>query len=148
MTENKKQKVLFLCTHNSARSQMAEGLMNAVLGDKYEASSAGTEPTSVNEYAIRAMDEIGIDISLHTTKGVDAFIAQRFGYVVTVCDNANEACPYFPNAEKRIHQGFLDPTDANGDEEERLAVFRKVRDEIKDWILKTFNPSVSNTNKP
>lgn len=148
MTENKKQKVLFLCTHNSARSQMAEGLMNAVLGDKYEASSAGTEPTSVNEYAIRAMDEIGIDISLHTSKGVDAFIDERFDYVVTVCDNANEACPYFANAEKRIHQGFLDPAGANGDKEEKLAVFRKVRDEIKDWILNTFSPSASNIDNP
>ncbi|MEO0084686.1 MAG: arsenate reductase ArsC [candidate division WOR-3 bacterium] len=135
-----KQKVLFICTHNSARSQMAEGLLNHLYGDKYQAYSAGTQPTQVNPYAIKVMQEIGIDISQHRSKSVQEFLNEKFDYVITVCDRANETCPFFPNGKKRIHQSFPDPTSFIGisSEEESLNVFRQVRDKIKQWIQETF----------
>ncbi|MEO0083784.1 MAG: arsenate reductase ArsC [candidate division WOR-3 bacterium] len=135
-----KQKVLFICTHNSARSQMAEGLLNHLYGDKYEAYSAGTQPTQVNLYAIKVMQELGIDISRHRSKSLQEFLNQDFDYVITVCDSANETCPFFPNGKKRIHQSFQDPTSFIGisSEEEILNVFRQVRDKIKQWIQETF----------
>ncbi len=129
-----KERLLFVCTHNSARSQMAEGLMNADHSDGYEAQSGGTEPTQVNPYAIRAMSEIGIDISHHTSKSVDQFLDQDLDYVVTVCDQANEACPFFPGGKNRIHKGFEDPSAVEGTETEKLEAFRRIRDEIRDWI--------------
>lgn len=125
-----KKKVLFLCTHNSARSQMAEGYLNSRYGDLYEAFSAGTEASSVNTSAIRVMDEIGIDISGHRSKKIDEFSGVRIDILVTVCDAAHGACPMFPWADERIHAGFPDPSGASGSEEEILEVFRKVRDEI------------------
>lgn len=123
------QRVLFLCVHNSARSQMAEGLLRAWGGSRYEVESAGNEATEVRPLAIRAMAEIGIDISAQRSKSVAEFAGQDFDYAITVCDSAREACPYFP-ADHQLHWGFDDPSLATGSEEERLGVFRRVRDEI------------------
>jgi arsenate reductase len=127
-----KSRVLFLCTHNSARSQMAEGLIRKLAGDRFEAFSAGTEATRVRPLAIRAMEEIGIDISEQESKTLDRYVREPFDYVITVCDDAHEACPFFPGAANRLHWSFEDPSRAEGSEEERLAVFRTVRDRIKD----------------
>ncbi len=124
-------RVLFLCTHNSSRSQMAEGLLRARGGPAYEVFSAGTEPRVVHPLAIQAMREIGIDLSAHRAKSLEEFRTQPpMDLVVTVCDEAAEACPYFPNARRQVHWGFPDPSQAQGSEEERLAVFRHVRDRI------------------
>jgi arsenate reductase (thioredoxin) len=123
-------RVLFLCTHNSARSQMAEGLLRHLAGDRFEAHSAGTEATHVRPLAIRAMDEVGVDISGQESKTLERYLAEPFDYVVTVCDDANEACPFFPGARWRLHWSFPDPSEAEGSDEERLAVFRQVRDLI------------------
>jgi arsenate reductase len=128
MTEAKR--VLILCTGNSARSQMAEGLLKSAGGNRFEVHSAGTHPSIVNPLAIEAMSERGIDISRHRSKSVDEFEGQAFDYVITVCDNANENCPVFPGRTKRIHWSFDDPAAASGSEEARLDVFRRVRDEI------------------
>ena len=126
-----KKRVLFLCTHNSCRSQMAEGLINHDLGDRYQAFSAGTEATAVNPRAITVMQELGIDISVHRSKVLDEFAAERFDYVVTLCGDAHERCPLFFGGVERLHIGFHDPTTDGGSEEEILANFRKVRDEIR-----------------
>lgn len=125
--------VLFLCTHNSSRSQMAEGLLRARGGGRYVVYSAGTQPRSVHPLAIAAMREIGIDISEaagHRAKGMGEFAGQEIDLVVTVCDDAAEECPFFPGARRQEHWGFPDPSAATGSEEERLAVFRRVRDAI------------------
>lgn len=126
-----KKRVLFLCTHNSARSQMAEGLLRKMAGDRFEVYSAGTEQTRVQPLAIEAMREIGIDISGHTSKTLDAFEGQSFDYVITVCDRANESCPIFPGGAERIHWSFEDPTAATGTDEQKLRAFRTVRDSIQ-----------------
>ena len=136
MTE--KAKVLFLCTHNSARSQMAEGLLRHLAGDRFEVMSAGTEATSVRPEATRAMAELGVDISGQSSKALERYLGETFDYVVTVCDDANETCPVFPGAKNRLHWSFRDPSRAEGSEEERLGVFRTVRDEIQDRIRKEF----------
>ena len=117
---------------------MAEGFMNALYGDRYLAFSAGTEPSALNSYAVRVMREIGIDLSDHRSKSVDQFIHQDLDYVVTVCDHAKEACPFFPGGRKPIHKGFRDPASAEGTEQEKLELFRSVRDEIRGWIENTF----------
>ena len=127
-------RVLFLCTHNSARSQMAEGLLRQLAGDRFEVMSAGTEATHIRLLAIRAMDEIGIDISGQESKTLDRYLDEPFDYVITVCDDANEACPFFPGAANRLHWSFEDPSRIEGSEEERLAVFRSVRDRIRERI--------------
>ena len=132
------KKVLFICSHNSARSQMAEGLLQRLYGDLYEAHSAGLEPSSVNPYAIEVMGEIGIDISTHRSKNVDEFLGIQFDCVITVCDQAREACPFFHGGEKHLHKGFEDPAELSGTEGQTLTVFRRVRDEIKSWIEETF----------
>jgi arsenate reductase (thioredoxin) len=129
-----RSRVLFLCTHNSARSQMAEGLLRHLAGDRFEAMSAGTEATRVRPLAIRAMDEIGVDISKQESKTLDRYLQEPVDYVITVCDDANEACPFFPGAQNRLHWSFEDPSKAEGSEEERLEVFRRVRDGIKDRV--------------
>lgn len=126
-----KKRVLFLCTHNSARSQMAEGLLRRMAGDQFEAFSAGTEGTRVHPLAIEAMREVGIDISGQTSKTLDAFAGEHFDYVITVCDRANEACPIFPNDTERIHWSFEDPSAAEGTDDRKLRVFRSVRDMIQ-----------------
>jgi arsenate reductase len=125
-----KKRVLFLCTHNSARSQMAEGLLRYMASDRFEVFSAGTEVTRVHPLAQKAMNEIGIDLSLHRSKSLDEFTGQEFDYVITVCDRANESCPIFPGETQRIHWSFDDPSAAEGDEARRLQTFRRVRDEI------------------
>jgi arsenate reductase (thioredoxin) len=132
MTE--KTRVLFLCTHNSARSQMAEGLLRDLAGDQFEVMSAGTEATRVRPLAVRAMEEIGVDISGQESKTLNRYLDQPFDYVITVCDDANEACPFFPGAQSRLHWSFDDPSRAEGSDEERLEVFRRVRDGIKDRV--------------
>lgn len=132
-----KRRVLFLCTHNSARSQMAEGLLRHMAGDRFEVFSAGTEQTRVQPLAIEAMREIGIDISSHTSKTLDAFEGQTFDFVITVCDRANESCPIFPGGTERIHWSFDDPTAVVGSAEEKLHAFRTVRDAIQQR-LRTF----------
>ncbi len=129
-----KKSVLFICTHNSARSQMAEGLLNHLYGDRFEAFSAGTEKTLVRPLAIRAMQQIGIDISHHQSKTVEEFGGKEFDVVITVCDNANENCPYVPIRGERLHWSFEDPSAAEGTEAEKLAVYAKVRDQIRGRI--------------
>ncbi len=126
--------MLFLCTHNSARSQMAEGLLRHLAGDRFEAHSAGTEATHVRPLAARAMTEIGADISRQESKTLDRYLGEPFNYVVTVCDAAKEACPFFPGAQRRLHWSFEDPSAAEGSEEQRLGAFRRVRDQIKGRI--------------
>ncbi len=126
--------MLFLCTHNSARSQMAEGLLRHLAGDRFEVASAGTEATSVRPEAIEAMAELGVDISGQSSKTLERYLEEPFDHVVTVCDDANEACPVFPGAKSRLHWSFRDPSRTEGSEEERLEVFRKVRDEIQGRI--------------
>ncbi len=127
-------RALILCTGNSARSQMAEALLRARGGDGYEVYSAGTEPKGLNPLAVAVMAERGIDISTARSKGIHEFVHQPFDYVITVCDNANEACPVFPGAGERLHHSFEDPAAAVGATEARLAVFRRVRDEIDIWL--------------
>jgi arsenate reductase len=127
-------RVLFLCTHNSARSQMAEALLRHLGGDRFEPHSAGTEATHVRPLAVRAMDEIGVDISGQESKTLERYLEEPFDYVITVCDDANEACPFFPGAANRLHWSFEDPSRVEGSEEERLAVFRAVRDRIRERI--------------
>jgi arsenate reductase len=134
-----KKKVLFVCFHNSARSQMAEGLLQALRGDWYEAFSAGVEPSNVNPHAVQVMAELGIDISMHRSKSMQEFKGMSFDYVVTVCDQAKESCPFFPGGGKRIHKNFQDPSKFTGTEDEILTGFREIRDQIKDWIESTFN---------
>jgi len=129
--------VLFICTHNSARSQMAEAFLNALCGDKYEAKSAGVTPTQINPYVAKVMEEIGIDLSTHRSKSILEFQGKTFDYVVMVCDSARENCPFFPG-EIEIDKSFPDPSSFTGTEEEILAKVRAVRDEIKEWINKTF----------
>jgi arsenate reductase (thioredoxin) len=129
-----RSRVLFLCTHNSARSQMAEGLLRDRAGDRFEVMSAGTEATHVRPLAIRAMDEIGIDVSSQKSKTLQRYLREPFDYVITVCDDANETCPFFPGAGSRLHWSFEDPSRAEDSEEERLAVFRSMRDRIKDRV--------------
>jgi len=130
-----KQKILVVCTGNSARSQMAEGLLRHEGGDRFEVFSAGTKPTQVRPEAIAAMREIGIDISHHRSKSVDEFFGQPLEFVITVCDSAKETCPVFPGNAKRLHWPFPDPAAVKGSEEERLAAFRAVRDQIHGRIL-------------
>ncbi|MBV9242305.1 MAG: arsenate reductase ArsC, partial [Acidobacteria bacterium] len=125
-----KKRVLFLCTGNSARSQMAEGLLRHMAGDRFDVYSAGVEPSRVRPEAIAAMDEIGIDISGQQSKSVDEFTGKQFDYVITVCDNARQNCPVFPGNAVRIHWSFNDPASVEGNEKERNAAFRQVRDQI------------------
>lgn len=128
---SEKKRVLILCTGNSARSQMAEGLLRHDAGDRFEVASAGVSPHHVRPEAMEAMRDVGIDISTHRSKSVDEFSGKEFDYVITVCDNANEQCPVFPGSTKRIHWSFDDPAAAEGDKDTKRAVFRRVRDEIR-----------------
>ncbi|HVF56918.1 MAG TPA: arsenate reductase ArsC [Pyrinomonadaceae bacterium] len=133
------KRVLILCTGNSARSQMAEGLLRRDGGERFEVHSAGTRPGRVRPEAVEAMREIGIDISGQRSKSVDEFAGQKFDYVITVCDNARENCPVFPGRTKRLHWSFDDPAAAEGDAAERLSVFRRVRDEIRERLREFAN---------
>jgi len=132
MSEDK-QSILVLCTGNSARSQMAEGIIRHLYGDRFEVFSAGTHPSLVRPEAVKAMAEIGIDISGHRSKSVEEFAGREIDYVLTVCDNARENCPYFPARTNVIHHSFDDPASVEGDEETRVAAFRIVRDQIRDY---------------
>ena len=127
-----KQSILILCTGNSARSQMAEGLLRNMAGDRFEVASAGTKPSIVRPEAIAAMRELGVDLTGHRSKSVDEFVGQPFDYVITVCDNAKESCPIFPAVTKRMHWPFQDPPGPNEETEAlRMSAFRKVRDEMR-----------------
>jgi arsenate reductase len=117
---------------------MAEGLLNSLFGNKYQAYSAGTELSVVNPHAIKVMSEIGIDISKHRSKGINEFLEKKFDYVITVCDYAKETCPFFPGGLKRLNQNFEDPASFKGNEADTLSQFRRIRDEIKAWIEKYF----------
>lgn len=128
----KRERVLFLCTGNSARSQMAEGYLRHIAGDRFDVFSAGTRPTGLNPNAVKAMSELGINITGSRSKSVDEFAGQEFDYVFTVCDNAKEACPVFPGLGQRLHHSFEDPAAASADHQPE--VFRKVRDQIARWI--------------
>jgi arsenate reductase (thioredoxin) len=142
-----RRRVLFLCTHNSARSQMAEGFLRHLASDRFEVASAGTEATRVHPLAIRAMRDVGIDISSHHSKTVDALLGDPWDYVITVCDSANERCPVFPGRTSRLHWSFDDPSRATGTDEERLRTFRRVRDQIAraitDWLRPWADGSVT-----
>jgi len=129
-------RVLILCTGNSARSQMAEGLLRHDGGPEYQVHSAGTHPSHVRSEAIHVMQELGIDISGHRSKSVDEFAEQHFDYVITVCDNAKESCPVFPTTTKRIHWSIEDPAAVHGSEELRLAEFRRIRDHLRTCLQK------------
>jgi len=130
------KRVLILCTGNSARSQMAEGLLRHDAGNLYEVSSAGTNPSRVRPEAIAAMHEIGIDISAHHSKSVEEFANQGFDYVITVCDNAKESCPVFPAKTKRIHWSIEDPSAVTGTDEQKLAAFRRIRDDLRARLMR------------
>lgn len=125
-----KIRVLFICTHNSARSQMAEGFLRHLAGDRFDVYSAGTEATSIRPEAIFVMNEIGIDISGQTSKTLHRYLPERWDYVITVCDDANESCPLFPGTSERSHWSFPDPAQATGSEEARVSAFRDVRDQV------------------
>ncbi len=133
-----KKKVLFLCTENSCRSQMAEGILRHLNGSKFEVFSAGTRSSAVNPVAIKVMAEIGIDISEHRSKSIDEFQGMSFDFVITTCDGARETCPVFPGKSRHLHWGLNDPANARGSENEILSAFRNVRDEIKKRIQEEF----------
>ena len=140
-----KGKVLFLCTGNSCRSQMAEGFLRDMASDCFEVYSAGLKPSSVNPLAIKAMAGVGVDISAHTSDSLDKYLDQNFHHLITVCDHAKESCPVFPGTGESHHWGFDDPAEAEGSEPERLTVFCRVRDEIQQSIqqwLETLDPPI------
>ncbi len=134
---SEKKRILFICTHNSARSQMAEGLVNALYGDRLHAFSGGTEVSEVNPFAVEVMREVGIDISAHESKSVERFVYQRFDFIMTVCDRAKQNCPFFPGGKEYIHRSFEDPAACAGSDEDIRACFRRSRDEIRAWIEET-----------
>ncbi|MBD3367199.1 MAG: arsenate reductase ArsC [Candidatus Eisenbacteria bacterium] len=136
------KRVLFVCTGNAARSQMAEGYLRTRYGDRYEALSGGTEPGTVRPLAVEAMRESGVDISSQRSKSVDEFLDADIDVVVTLCDQARESCPFFPGGGTREHRGFEDPAAAEGSRDERLDVFRRVRDEIMGWIDERFGEGI------
>jgi len=129
-----KQKILFLCTGNSCRSQMAEGFLRNMAGNRFDVHSAGVEPSHLNPMAIRVMTESGIDISGQTSDDVQAYLDEDVDKVITVCNHAREVCPIFPGALTQLHWGFFDPATATGTEKEKLIVFQRVRDEIQTKI--------------
>jgi arsenate reductase len=129
------KRVLFICTRNSARSQMAEGLINHDLAGKVQAFSAGIEPSSVHPLAIAVMKEVGIDISRHRSKSIDEFADEKFDFVITLCDHAAESCPIFFGGVQRIHMGLPNPAAGSGNPEEKMAAFRKVREQIREEVV-------------
>jgi arsenate reductase len=134
VTEPTRERVLFVCTHNSARSQMAEGMLRAWAGDRFEVASAGTEATQVRPEAIRVMAEIGIDIGAQTSKSLDRFLGQPFAWLVTVCDQAKEACPTLPGVSRQAHWSVEDPSAVDGDDAGRIAAFRAARDDLRERV--------------
>jgi arsenate reductase len=146
-----KQRVLILCIGNSARSQMVEGLLRDMDGDRYDVFSAGSKPSVVNPLAIEAMREVGIDISGQRSKHLNEYLGQPFDFVITVCDEAAETCPLFPGKAERIHWSFPDPAAAQGTHEERLALFRRTRDDIathlREWVQEETRPGNSGSEQ-
>jgi arsenate reductase len=136
--DRKKKTVLFICTHNSARSQMAEGLLGHMFGERFDVQSAGTQPAEVQPNAVRVMKEIGIDISGHRAKSLKEFMDKPIDHVVTVCDRAKGTCPFFPGGGDYVHKSFDDPSRFGGSEEDVLGFYRRVRDEIKAWLEEEF----------
>jgi arsenate reductase len=132
------QTVLFVCTHNSGRSQMAEAFLNRRYSGRFRAFSAGIKPTIINPAVVEAMAEVGIDISGQWAKDVTEFQGQKFDYVITLCDQAQEACPFFPGGNRRLHRGFDDPSRCQGQREEVLACIRRIRDAIQAWLAESF----------
>lgn len=141
MQQKEKEKVLFICNQNSGRSQMAEALLRMLYGDRYEVYSAGLIPSSVNPFAIKTMQELGVDMSSHRSKSIDEFKDIVFDYVVTVCDVARETCPYFPGRQV-LHHSFSSAR-SEGSEEEILTSFGRVRDEIRAWLQEQFEPALT-----
>lgn len=133
-----KKTVLFVCTHNAIRSQMAEALLNEIYGDRYSAYSAGSDPTQIDPLVKTVMNEIDIDVSNHHSKGFGIFKEVPLDDVITLCDQAKESCPYFPGGKLLLHRSFPDPSDFKGNHEETMNRYRQIRDEIKDWIEKEF----------
>ncbi len=133
-----KQTVLFICTHNAVRSQMAEALLNNIYGDRYTAYSAGSDPSQIDPLVKTVMSETNIDVSHHRSKGFCVFQEVPLDYVITLCDQAKEACPYFPGGNLHLHRSFADPSEFKGNHEETMNRYRQTRDEIKDWIEKEF----------
>ncbi|BDZ70461.1 arsenate reductase ArsC [Methanobacterium petrolearium] len=138
---NRKERVLFICIHNSVRSQMAEGLLHHYYGNRFEVHSAGSHPRGVDPLAVKVMAEVGIDISNHLSKSLKEFEGQEFDYVITVCDS-HYICPVFFNGKKYIKQSFDDPLAINGSSEERIRAFRRIRDELSDWICNQFTSPI------
>jgi len=143
-----KTKVLFLCTGNSCRSQMAEGWFRELAGNEFEVFSAGIAPAGLNPLAVAVMREVGIDISRQRSKHAGEYLGQNFPYVITVCDSAREHCPIFPGTYKKLHWSFEDPAGAHGSEEERLRVFRRVRDEIGEQVREFVKAAAMATRVP
>lgn len=135
----RKRTVLFICTHNAVRSQMAEALLNNIYGDRYTAYSAGSDPSQIDPLVKTVMSETNIDVSHHRSKGFCVFQEVPLDYVITLCDQAKEACPYFPGGRFRMHKGFSDPSRFQGSAEDLIQEYRRVRDEIKRWIEKEFH---------
>ena len=133
-----KIRILFICSHNAARSQMAEAIANSMFGDRLEASSAGSSPTKIDPYAIAVMKEIGVDISKNRAKHLNEFAGMRFDYAVTLCSDDEDFCPFFPDAEEHLHHGVNEPKGSTKTEEGRLVAMRSMRDGILAWISKTF----------
>jgi arsenate reductase len=135
---SQKKSVLFLCTHNAARSQMAEAILNKLYGNRYTAFSAGTDPTQIDPLVVLVMSEIDIDVSNYRSKGLNIFKDLTLDYVITLCDQAKESCPYFPGGNLHLHRGFSDPSEFKGKSEDVINGYRRIRDEIKNWIEKEF----------
>ena len=141
------KKVLILCTGNSCRSQMAEGWLRFFAGDMVQAYSAGTHPEGVNPLAIHAMKTAGVDISHHTSNKIDDYMGINFDFVITVCDNPKERCPYFPKTSTKLHQSFLDPANATGTNLDQLTVYMKVRDQLKEYFKKFYEENFPEKTK-
>ncbi len=133
-----KRKVLFVCNHNSVRSQIAEGLLKSLYGEYYDVKSAGSNPTALNPYAIKVLAEIGVDISENRSKNLKEFEDFQFDYVVTVCSGREQECPFFLGGIKYLHKSFEDPSVIEGSDPDKIEAFRRTRDEIKEWVTKTF----------
>jgi len=144
MTNNSKKSVLFICTHNSARSQMAEGIFRHLYGGRYDVYSAGTDPQEVHPMAVQVMGEIGIDISNHRSKSLKEFETMEIEYVVTVCEKAAKTCPIFLGGVNYFKKSFEDPSALEGTEKERTELFRKIRDEIREWIENSLITDIKN----
>lgn len=141
---NHKETVLFLCKNNSGRSQMAEALLEHLYREYYDVYSAGTDPSTVNPLTVEVMGEIGVDISENESKSLEKYQEMEFDYVVTLCGSLKESCPVFVGAKQHIHHGFSDPREFKGTKTDKLACFRMIRDEIKEWIEKEFNKGTNN----